>query len=85
MIIPINELDISENTRNNIDDVLVTIVYVIMAAYMIASIILTGKRLVKLIKMKTTVVPANTSKFNDKVNDNAKFRAWVETAGDHHV
>jgi hypothetical protein len=45
VIIPINELDVSENTRNKIDVVLVSIVYIIMAGNMVFSIIINGEKI----------------------------------------
>ena len=71
VIIPINELDVSENTRNKIDVVLVSIVYIIMAGNMVFSIIITGKKLTAMIgiKLRRTVVPINEHNFTEKTPD----------------
>ena len=63
VVIPINELNISEEIRNNIDNALVFIAYAIMGGHMIISIIITGKKLVNLIaiKMGRKIVPISSN------------------------
>ena len=78
MIIPINELEITQTTRNNIDDVLVSIVYIIMGGNMLLSILMTGKKLIYLIKMKRAVIPI-TSITTQKVTDGFNFKPRLET------
>ena len=78
VIIPINELEITQTTRNNIDDVLVSIVYIIMGGNMLLSILMTGKKLIYLIKMKRAVIPI-TSITTQKVTDGFNFKPRLET------
>ena len=79
VIISISQLDISQDTKNSIDDVLVFIVYAIMGGNMILSMIMTGIKVVKLIRMKMGADQDSSNTSNQKVVQDLQCNPRVET------
>ena len=79
VIIPISQLDISQDTKNSIDDILVLIVYAIMGGNMILSIIMTGIKVVKLIRMKMGADQDSSNTSNQKVVQDLQCNPRFET------
>ena len=79
VIIPISQLDISQDTKNSIDDILVLIVYAIMGGNMILSMIMTGIKVVKLIRMKMGADQESSNTSTQKVVQDLQCNPRVET------
>ena len=78
----INELKITQNNKDNIDDALVSIVYLIMGGNMVFCVIITAKNLIKFIaiSMRRTIVPINSPNSVRKLADNVNTRPWADTS-----
>ena len=79
VIIPISQLDISQDTKNSIDDILVLIVYAIMGGNMILSMIMTVIKVIKLIRMKMVTDQDSSNTSTQKVVQDLQSNPRVET------
>jgi hypothetical protein len=79
VIIPISQLDISQDTKNSIDDILVLIVYAIMGGNMILSMIMTVIKVIKLIRMKMGTDQDSSNTSTQKVVQDLQCNPRFET------
>ena len=79
VIIPISQLDISQDTKKSIDDILVLIVYAIMGGNMILSMIMTVIKVIKLIRMKMVTDQDSSNTSTQKVVQDLQSNPRFET------